>query len=211
MKKLLASFSILLMLCGTAFAQEKDPTIKEYMQVLVGFSNMVQKFDQEELYKDVVFENKETKEKIKFQDLSKLQKFVFMFGQGEKITTSMTALDEAWNRELRKLKNRPPEPEPPTEPEPPSDEDLNIDPSPVKEDPKEEKKKEPTENDAATVANVERFIEDLTVLRKKMAVKYEKFMNSNFTEFKDKLPKHDVMRIKKSVREYHDKHNLIKR
>ena len=43
-----------------------------------------------------------------------------------------------------------------------------------------------------------------------MAVKFEKFVNTKVEEL-DNIPKHDIIKIKETVREYHDKHNLVER
>jgi hypothetical protein len=63
----------------------------------------------------------------------------------------------------------------------------------------------------ATKKDLRNYLEKLTDLRKSNAVKLEALIEELFTKWPDEFTKEEQDYISKSVREYHDKHNLIKR
>lgn len=72
---------------------------------------------------------------------------------------------------------------------------------------------DPTVNKSgiATQQDVKKFLNQLFELRKKTAVTYEKFLDRMFTKFPKDFTDKEKLYIMKSVKEYHDKMELIDR
>jgi hypothetical protein len=75
------------------------------------------------------------------------------------------------------------------------------------------KNAEETPDDAneASKKDVTEYMEKLLELRKTNAVKVEKMVNDLFSKFPDKFTKEEKDYVLKTLKEYHDKDNLIKR
>lgn len=69
----------------------------------------------------------------------------------------------------------------------------------------------PDDETEANKKDVTQYMEKLLELRKTNAVGVEKMVNDLFSKFPDKFTKEEKDYVLKSVTEYHDKHNLIKR
>jgi hypothetical protein len=69
----------------------------------------------------------------------------------------------------------------------------------------------PDDENEASKKDVAQYLEKLLELRKTNAVQVEKMINDLFTKFPDKFTKEEKEYVLKTLTEYHDKHNLIKR
>jgi len=58
---------------------------------------------------------------------------------------------------------------------------------------------------------VKKFIDDLMVVRKSTAEKYEKFVDGFFDEFKEKFTEEEIGLYKAKMKEWHDARKLIER
>lgn len=69
----------------------------------------------------------------------------------------------------------------------------------------------PEEETEASKKDVTAYLDKLMVLRKKNAEQVETMLDELFKKFPNKFTKEEKDYVLKNVKEYHDKHNLIKR
>jgi len=166
----LACMAFLFAINLTLAAEKKD-----FEAVLTGLENAIPNYHSDKFYEKHEFKNKKTGAVKKFSDFNELERAVFIFFQGDKLSRDLEALYEKWQTELTIAEDKP-------------------------EDEKDASKKD-----------VEKYLEKLMDLRKKNAEKVESLMTDLFKKWPDKFTDKEKDFILKSIKDYHDKNNLIKR
>ncbi len=207
MNKLILSFAILLAAVSLGTAQETvpgkpgsgsprivivpvpvddaAPTLEDYEVVLKHFKTVSKKIVDPVAWKGTEMVNRNTKETVLFEKLSKFEQNMFCVGYGQKLALEMKKFDGLWTEELKKFDN-------------------------PKYEPKKGEKS--TGKDApALKKDIEGYLKELTTVRKEAAVSYEKYVNKVFDEFKEEIPAKERELHLKQIREFNDENKLIER
>tara|TARA_Y100000034_G_scaffold134066_1_gene201506 strand:- start:11982 stop:12608 length:627 start_codon:yes stop_codon:yes gene_type:complete len=161
---------------------ENQKSLNHYRQLSKDFVN-------EDHYKGFAFKDQQTEKVKKFSDFTKQERLLYMIFQGEKLTLYLEMLQVSWENELKVLKKVMDGIEIP---------EGKVETEKVKE--LEEKIKE-----------VDRLMNELVVLRKNTAVKFEDFLGKTFALLQDDIKEEERESYLKAIRNYHDKHKLIER
>lgn len=161
------------------------PTLDDYESVLKHYKIVSKKITDPAAWKGTEMVNKNTKDVVLFEKLSKFEQAMFLVGSGQKLAVEMKSFDGHWQAELKKFDN-------------------------PKYEPKKGEKS--TGKDApALKKDVEGYLKELTTIRKDTAVAYEKYVNKVFEEFKEEIPAKERELHLKQIREFNDENKLIER
>ncbi len=166
--------------------EQPSPTVEEYEKNLTKMQNMAQNFTDFNSWKEISFKHKVTGKIVKWKDLSDYEKTMFCLFMAERSTTYFAKMDLYWQNELNEFNK-------------PNHKLISM------PNPKNEKQKPASKED------VEKFIQDLTLIRKKFAKEHEQFMENSIKNYEKEIPEKEREKMLNSLREYHDSHQLIKR
>lgn len=163
------------------------PAVEDYERVLDYFKTAAKESTDVKAWKGRELIHNFDKTKIEFDKLSNFDQHMYCMSRGFRINVmEMPDCFEVWSNELKKFDN-------------------------PKYVPKKRDKIEDAKQNPAAKADVEKYLKQLTELRKSSAVKYEKFVEKVFNDFKDEIPEKERGLYLKELRDFNDENKLIER
>ncbi len=162
------------------------PTIGDYEKVLSYYKTASKEAVDLKAWKGRTLIHRRNKDKVEFDKLSNFDKHMYLLSNGYRVNDMMTNIHHFWIMELKRFDD-------------------------PKYTPKKLEKIEDAKQEPAAKADVEKYLKQLTDLRKASAVRYEKFVEKVCNDFKDEIPEKERELYLKEVRDFNDENNLIER
>lgn len=168
-------------------AEEPSPTLEDYDEYLNHYKELRKDFFKLEKWKDVQLRKKDDPKVVKkFSEFPEFEQHMFCISLAGRLSSEMVSLDEAWRGELKKF----------------SDAKHKILP---RKEIKNDKQK------PALKPDVEKYLKELTELRKGFAVEFESYAEKTLKKYEKEVPEAERNKRLKDIRDFHDKHKLIER
>ena len=167
-------------------SDKPSPAPEDYEEIISAFKDMRAKVFDIEALKDFKLKNKVTGEEKKFSELSTLEQNTFMLVVAERFSKAGSALQKAWDAELKVF----------------ADPKHKLIPRPKIENQKQ---------NPAQKADVEVYCKQLLEVRKQFAVEYEKFAEKFFEDNKADITEKEKNHALGQIRKFHDDNKLIER
>lgn len=155
--------------------KEHSPTVAQYEEKIEYLKSISKNTFQEKTWEKIIFQNKETKKEINWQDLDEFKKQIFFFTMGNRTLNVYLRMEEYWIEEIKKF------------------DDFNH------------KLINSAESRPATKQEVENYLKSIKLMRIDFVKEFESFSYILFKKYKIKFTAEEIKGYSKKIQDAKEK------